>query len=82
MCTRLRLVNFTLLDEPNEVLPHAPLAGVRSWMSGRWQGNHGMQTASPRGPTQVRTFPGPTRTEQKVLLLREVVLLNVLTLPE
>lgn len=43
MCTRLRLVNFALLDGPNEVLPHFPLARACSWMSGRWRGNYGMR---------------------------------------
>lgn len=42
MCTHLRLVNFALLDGPNEVLLHIPLARVCSWVSGRWQGNYGM----------------------------------------
>lgn len=43
MCTRLRLVNFTLLDGPNEVLLHIPPGEVCSWLSSRWQGNYGMQ---------------------------------------
>lgn len=42
MCTHLRLVNFALLDGPNEVLLHIPLARVCSWVTGTWQGNYGM----------------------------------------